>query len=194
MISDDPPPMSNMTIERASRSARSPTPAAARWASVSRPTISSSMPSCSRTRSTKSDPLTAERQASVAMVRARVTPARDHLVATDAQGLERAGDRGLAEAPGQRQALAETDDAGKRVDHPEAVRGRPGDQEPAIVGAKVQSRVGRSRAPVSESSQRPSERRVDPLRETQRGNFRQNINLSLPDGQSSSPGCIRLRM
>ena len=74
MISDDPPPMSNITVERASLSARSPTPAAARWASVSRSTISSSMPTRSRTVATKAGPLAAERQASVAMVRARVTP------------------------------------------------------------------------------------------------------------------------
>ena len=58
----------------ASRSASSPTPAAARCASVSRSTISRSMPSRSRTAATKFGPLAAERQASVAMVRARVTP------------------------------------------------------------------------------------------------------------------------
>ena len=97
--------------------------------------------------------------------------ARGHLVPTDAQGLERAGDRLLAEAPGEGKAIAETDNAGKGVDDAETLRRRPGDQEPAIVGAKIQSSVGRSA--ISVPSMRPPERRVEPLGGTQRGCFRQ---------------------
>ena len=141
MISDDPPPMSNITVERASLSARSPTPAAARWASVSRSTISSSMPSRSRTVATKAGPLAAERQASVAMVRARVTPRAAILSRQTFKRLERAPDRRFAQPAGQRQPLAEPNDARERVDDPESLGGRPRDQQPAIVGAQIQRRI-----------------------------------------------------
>ena len=102
------------------------------------------------------------------MVRARVTPRAGHLVPADAQGFERPGDRRLAETPGQGQTLSETDDARKGVDHPEAVRRRPGDQKPAIVGAEIQGRVSRMRAAVADPGRRPSERRVGPACGTQR--------------------------
>jgi len=66
--------MSNSTVDSAASSASSPHPAAARKASVSRSTISSSMPSRSRTCNRNSRPFSAERQASVAISRARATP------------------------------------------------------------------------------------------------------------------------
>ena len=47
-----------------------------------------------------------------------------HLVAADAQRLDRAHDRGLAQPAGAGDALAEPDDARERVDHAEAVAGR----------------------------------------------------------------------
>ena len=74
MISEEPPPMSNRTINSASRSASSPQPATARAASVSRSTISSCSPRRSRTLSRNSAPFSAARHASVAIRRARVTP------------------------------------------------------------------------------------------------------------------------
>src|SRR5262249_35195741 len=47
-------------------------------------------------------------------------------------------DRGVADAAGGRDALAEPDDAREGIDHAKAVARRTGDQEPAIVGAEVE--------------------------------------------------------
>ena len=186
MISDDPPPMSNITVERASLSARSPTPAAARWASVSRSTISSSMPSRSRTVATKAGPLAAERQASVAMVRARVTPARRHLVAANLQRLERARDRRFAQASGQRQPLAQANDARERIDDPESLGGRPRDQQPAIVGAQIQRRI--SPAPAIAARRPAGFRNSKTARETRA----QNSTSRLDSNQSPpTPPTVR---
>ncbi len=68
-----------------------------------------------------------------------------HLVAADAERLDRARDRRVADAAGGRHALAQPDDAGERVDDAEAVAGRARDQEPAIVGAEIERRIGRRR-------------------------------------------------
>ena len=65
-----------------------------------------------------------------------------HLVPADSERRHRAGDRGIGQPPGRRDALAEPDDAGKRVDHTKAVAGRPRDQQAAIVGAEVEGGVG----------------------------------------------------
>ncbi len=65
-------------------------------------------------------------------------PLRLDLVAADAEGGDGAVDRGVADAAGRRDPLPEPDDARERVDHAKAVTGRTGDQQPAIVGAKVQ--------------------------------------------------------
>ena len=68
--------------------------------------------------------------------------ARAHLVAADQQRLDRALDRRLADPPRSGNAFAEANDAGKRVDDAKAVGGRACDQEPAIVGAEIERRVG----------------------------------------------------
>ena len=67
------------------------------------------------------------------------------LVAANAQGGDGAVDRGVADAAGRRDPLPEPDDARERVDHAKAVAGRTGDQQAAIVGAKVQRRVDAGR-------------------------------------------------
>ena len=126
-----------------------------RWprarASVSRSTISSSMPTFSRTRARKSAPFAAARHASVAIRRARVTPRLLHLVAADGERIERALDRGFAQHARRRDALAQPDDAGERVDDAKAVVGRPGDQEAAIVGAEIERRIGAARPSCRDS-------------------------------------------
>ena len=71
-----------------------------------------------------SRPFAAERQASVAISRARVTPRLRILLAADAQRLDRAHDRGLAQPARAGDALAQPDDARERVDDAEAVAGR----------------------------------------------------------------------
>ena len=50
----------------------------------------------------------------------------------------------VADAAGGGDALAQPDDAGERVDDAEAVAGRPRDQQPAIVGAEIERRIGRA--------------------------------------------------
>ena len=67
-------------------------------------------------------------------------PRRD-LVAADAERGDGALDRGLADQAGRGHALAETDDPRERIDHAEAIAGRTGDQQPAIVGPKIERRV-----------------------------------------------------
>src|SRR5262249_23585619 len=71
-------------------------------------------------------------------------PAMAHLVPADRERLDRAADRGLADAARPRDALAKPDDAGERVDDAEAVPCRPRHQQPAIVGAEIERRVGRA--------------------------------------------------
>ena len=63
------------------------------------------------------------------------------LVAADAQRRNRAVDRRLADGTGRGDALAQPDDPRKRIDHAETVAGGTGDQEPAIIGAKVERGV-----------------------------------------------------
>ena len=60
------------------------------------------------------------------------------LVAANAQRRDRALDRGVADAAGRRDSLAQPDDPRERIDHAKAVAGGTGDQEPAIIGAKVE--------------------------------------------------------
>src|SRR5262249_59145215 len=50
-------------------------------------------------------------------------------------------DRSFAEHAGERNALAQPDDAGERVDDAKAVKRRPRDQQAAVVGAEVKRRV-----------------------------------------------------
>ena len=63
------------------------------------------------------------------------------LVAADAERRNGAVDRGFADGTGRRDALAQPDDPRKRIDHAKAVAGGTGDQEPAIIGAKVERGV-----------------------------------------------------
>ena len=69
-----------------------------------------------------------------------------HLVAADGERVDGAVDRRLAQAAGSRNALAQPDDAGKRIDDAEAVAGRPRDQQPAIIGAEIERGIGRAAA------------------------------------------------
>jgi hypothetical protein len=65
-----------------------------------------------------------------------------HLVPAHAERRNRAGDRGVGQPPGRRDAFAQPDDPGERVDHAKAVAGWPRDQQAAIVGAEVEGSVG----------------------------------------------------
>ena len=67
-----------------------------------------------------------------------------HLGAADAQGVDRAQDRGLAQDAGAGDAFAEPDDARERVNHPEAVAGGARHQQPAVVGAQIERSIGRA--------------------------------------------------
>src|SRR5215475_916190 len=66
----------------------------------------------------------------------------DHLVAADPQRLQGTGYGGFTQGPGTGDALAQADDAGKGIDHAEAVGSRSGDQQSAIIGAEVERRIG----------------------------------------------------
>ena len=120
-------------------------PIAASSASVSRSTISRSSPTSRCTRSRNSSPFAAERHASVAISRARVTPRLCILSRQMPSASMARVDRGIAEPAGRRHSLAEPDDARERVDHPEAVAIRARDQEAAIVGAEIERRVSSPR-------------------------------------------------
>ena len=72
--------------------------------------------------------------------RARDAAAR--ILSRQTERVDRAHDRRLADAAGRGDALAQADDAGERVDHPKAVAGRTRHQQPAIVGAEIERRVG----------------------------------------------------
>ena len=65
-----------------------------------------------------------------------------HLVATDQERLDGAFDRRLADAARRGDPLAEANDARECVDDAESVGGRPRNQEPAVVGAEIERRVG----------------------------------------------------
>src|SRR5208282_5088064 len=68
--------------------------------------------------------------------------ARAHLVTTDQQRFDRAGDCRLADAARSGNALAETNDAGERVDDAKPVCRRTRDQKPAIIGAEIERGIG----------------------------------------------------
>ena len=89
-------------------------------------------------------PFDAERQASVAISRERVTPRLRILSRQILQRFDRARDGRVAQPPGRRDALAQPDDARKRVDDAEAVMGRARDQQPAIIGAEIERGIGRT--------------------------------------------------
>src|SRR5207244_12607478 len=70
-----------------------------------------------------------------------------HLVAANAERLDRARDGRLADAAGGRDPLAQPDDARERVDDAESVAGGARHQEPAVVGAEVERGIGRRPVP-----------------------------------------------
>ena len=116
-------------------------PVTARAASVSRSITSSRMPVSAATRCMKSVGI---RRRAAGLGRDQPQPLGlpgMDLVAANAQRGNGAVDRGLADAAGRRDALAEPDDPRERIDHAKAVAGRTGDQQAAIVGAEVQRSV-----------------------------------------------------
>ena len=116
--------MSNRMTPSAAGSISGVQPVAASRASVSRSTISSSRPTCSRTRAQEFGAVRG-RAAGLGRDQPRARHAAvAHLVAADAQRLDGAPDRGLAQAAGRCDALAEPDDARERVDDAEAVARR----------------------------------------------------------------------
>src|SRR4029077_6244517 len=74
--------------------------------------------------------------------------ARAHFIAADLQRLDRARNRRLADAARGGDALAEPDDAREGVDHAQTVAGGTGDQQAAIVGAKIERRIRRVGPPL----------------------------------------------
>ena len=106
------------------------------------------------------------------MSRARVTP-RARILSRQTASASTA--RSIAASLIRRDAAMpspQPDDARERVDDAKTVCGRPRDQEPAIVGAKVERRIGRFglriRARVASSRRRPSRRRPYGVRRRQR--------------------------
>ena len=74
----------------------------------------------------------------------------------------RALDRRFAQAPRRGNALAEPDDAGKRVDDAEAVAGRARHQQAAIIGAEIERGIGRARRDRCPSRRRAVQATADP--------------------------------
>ena len=64
-------------------------------------------------------------------------------------------DRRFAQAARGGDAFAEPDDAGKGVDHAEAVVGRTRDQQAAIVGAEIERGIGRPAAVAAQLASLP---------------------------------------
>ncbi|PAV93120.1 hypothetical protein WR25_05087 [Diploscapter pachys] len=88
------------------------------------------------------------------------------LVGADAQRGDGAFDRGVAQPAGRGEAFAEAHDARKGVDDGEAIALRPGDQQPAIVGAEVERGKGLRIGPATalRSARRRTGRRGLPVR------------------------------
>ena len=155
----EPPPMSKISAGPSPGSSSLWQPSTASRASSCGAMMSSAMPVSSRTRSAKSRPLTARRQASVATERDSETLRRRSL---SAQTPSAATARSIAssdELAGLRQAFAQPDDAREGVDDGEAAVGRAGDQQAAIVGAEVDRAIGVAmRAPASAAALVPTAR------------------------------------
>ena len=69
------------------------------------------------------------------------------LVGAHRQRPDRAVHRRVGQAPRLRQTLAQPDDARESIDHGEAALDRASDQQPAIVGSKVERAIGVAHAP-----------------------------------------------
>ena len=67
-----------------------------------------------------------------------------HLVGADLERLDGAAHGGIGEMAGAQHAFAEANDAGEGVDDEKAAARRPCDQQPAIVGAEIESPVDRN--------------------------------------------------
>src|SRR5262249_11907879 len=65
-----------------------------------------------------------------------------HLVAANRECSDRTVDRRIADAAGRRQTLAEAEGAREPIDDAEAVAGRAGAGEPALVGAEMERGIG----------------------------------------------------
>src|SRR5262249_2548008 len=65
-----------------------------------------------------------------------------HLVATDRERPHCTMYRRIADAPRDREPLAESDDARERIDDAEAVAGGASHPEPAVVGAEIEGGIG----------------------------------------------------
>ena len=119
--SEEPPPMSNRITPAAAGSSSGVQPVAASSASVSRSTISSSMPTSLRMRSRNSQAV-AGGAAGLGGDQPRAGDAAvAHLGAAHPERIDGAQDRRLAQHARTGDALAEPDDAGERVDDAEAV-------------------------------------------------------------------------
>jgi len=68
-------------------------------------------------------------------------PALTDLAGAHPKRLDRARHRRLGELATVGQPLAQPHDAGERIDHAKAAARRPGDQQPAIVGAEIERRI-----------------------------------------------------
>ena len=138
--------MSNRITPSAPGSISGVQPVAASRASVSRSTISRSRPTSSATRRAEVVAVLG-RAAGLGRDQARARDAAVlHLVAADAQRLDRARDRAASlnrpevDTPSPSRMMRENASTTRKP-----VAGRPRDQKPAIVGAEVERRVGRRR-------------------------------------------------
>ena len=164
MISDDPPPMSNITVDLGLAVGEI---ADARGGEMRLGLAVDDLERrCRARRAPRSTNAGAVRGRAAGLgrdaVRARVTPRAAILSRQTLQRLERARDRRFAQPPGLRQTLAQPDDARERVDHPESVRRRPRDQQPAIVGAQIQRRISPRRPLRRRPADSGARRRVGP--------------------------------
>ena len=143
--SDEPPPMSNRITPSAAGSTSGVQPVAASRASVSRSTISSSMPTSLRMRSRNSRPLLG-RAAGLGRDQPRAGDAAvAHLVAADAQAPRpRAGSRPRSARPelvmpSPSRMMRENASTTRKLSRVGARH-----QQPAIVGAEIERGIGRA--------------------------------------------------
>ena len=136
--------MSNRITPSAAGSTSGVQPVAASSASVSRSTISSSMPTSLRD-AFAGNPArcSAARQASVAISRARVTPRFRILARQMRERLDRAQDRGFAQ-PARAVMPSPSRMMRENASMTRSCRGSPRHQQPAVVGAEIERRIGRA--------------------------------------------------
>ena len=150
----DPPPMSKISAGPSPGSSSLWQPRTASRASSCGSMMSSTMPVSSRTRSAKSLAVLGA-AAGLGRDRARQRDvAAPELVGADGRARRPRGpSRSCDSSPLRRESLAQPDDARESIDDGEAAVVRPGDQQPAIVGAEVDRAIGVAmRAPASARS------------------------------------------